>query len=115
VRLPTSVKVGPLTYRVERFDPREAKHRDLYGHCAHSDQLIQVDDSHGHERAALTVLHEVIHAVIATYAIPVKSSEDEEQLVRGLVAGLGSVLRDSPEVFVFMLEGLSSQRLPEGA
>ena len=103
---PATVKIGPLTYTISRFDPREANERALYGFVRNADQAIWIDLQHGPERGALALLHELLHAVADVHPIELGDKDKEESIVQALTTVLGASLRDSPEVWLWILERL---------
>ena len=107
---PASVKIGPLTYSIAVMPPREANSRGLYGHVMHSVQRIEIDQQHGAERSALSVLHEILHGFVAVYSIEVGDEKAEERFVGQMTTALGAAMRDSPEVFSWILDSLAGSR-----
>lgn len=103
---PASVKIGPLTYSIAAMPPREASSRGLYGHVMHSVQRIEIDQQHGAERSALSVLHEMLHGFVAVYSIELGDDKAEERIVGQMTTALGAAMRDSPEVFSWVLRSL---------
>jgi len=108
MKLPASVKVGALDYAIAEFAGRDAASRNLYGEVLHPSQRIHVDTSHGPARSALALLHEFLHAAINVHDIDV-DDEKEETIVRQLTASIGAAMRDSPEVFRFLVDSLTQR------
>ena len=110
---PATVKLGALTFTIEMLEPRDGNAHEAYGFVRHEQQRICIDPQHGPERAALSVLHELLHAVGQAQPVDLGEKDAEEKLVRGLTAALGATMRDSPEVWLWMLErhGLDLERV----
>ncbi|MBC7340628.1 MAG: hypothetical protein H5U04_12405 [Firmicutes bacterium] len=58
-----SVKVGPKVFRVERPENIVDGGDSLWGQCDHSKCVIKVAGRLADDQAAVTLLHEVIHAL----------------------------------------------------
>ena len=105
--LPKSVKVGPLTYRIEEYGHNPAAEDRNFGRTDHLSQLIRVATHHGEERMRETFLHEMLHAcrhVFDSAGEHVNSEHAEENFVRSAAYGLAAVLADNPDVRRFLLK-----------
>lgn len=98
--LPASVKVGWATYRIEKWNPREAVATNRYGETNHLSNTIRVDTSYGTQQAASTLLHEIMHAVCTLWARA--DQDEEERTVKVMQHGLCTVWRDNPEVMAWI-------------
>ncbi|MDE2103806.1 MAG: hypothetical protein KGL39_41595 [Patescibacteria group bacterium] len=98
--LPASVKIGWCTYRIEQWDTREAVAANRYGETCHTTSKIRVDTGYGTQQAASTLLHEIMHAVSAIWAMD--DEDGEERTVKIMQHGLSTVWRDNPEVMAWI-------------
>lgn len=102
--LPKSIRVGFRTFTVEQWDSRKAVAASCYGECDKLNGVIRVDTQFGPEKAANTLLHEVLHAC---WCIGYLDDEAKEEPVVGTLANqLTQVWRDNPEFVAFMSESL---------
>lgn len=105
MRMPRSVKVGHLTYRVERMTRRVANAGKMTGDCDVEGQRIRIKLGLSPASAAETLMHEIMHAVWWGWGIP--DPTQEEPCVRSLATGLACVMRDSPALRRYLAEALA--------
>lgn len=95
--LPTSVQVGahhvPITYKasIEGDDDENIHHGMFYSDAFRIEIRTKMQNS----RTAEVLLHEVLHAVNATYGFV--DQEQEERTVTTLAAALTKLAQDNPE------------------
>lgn len=105
--IPTTVKVGYRDYAIIDWNPAHAARASRYGECVHPEREIRVSTEHGYREAAQTLLHEIYHAIFASF--PVYEQDAEERIVTGLSACFAAVWRDNPGVIAWINEGLTAQ------
>ena len=102
VLIPTSIKVGPVTYdvRVQNMGDR--------GQTDPETGVITIADHLGPGRARVTLLHEVMHAMHLHCGAVIINSDDaddcEENLIRLWSGPLLMVLRDNPALVAYLLD-----------
>lgn len=90
MKIPASVKVGCYSYRVERPTRPLIEGSPVWGHYSNVHQRILVDESVSEDRAAVTLLHEALHAIDDLVHLDLT----EEQVIR-LAPALLAFLRDN--------------------
>ena len=100
-----SIRVGPYDYAVHWLDaPRDMM--GCVGQVKHETQVIDVLCHGSPQWMADTLLHEVLHAVVATQNLnghpPFDEDKVEERMVATLATGLVQVIRDNPELVVML-------------
>jgi Zn-dependent peptidase ImmA (M78 family) len=90
MRIPDSVKIGPRVFRVEQPQNVVDGADNLWGKCEHSAGVIYVAARLSQDQQAVTLLHEVIHALDHQYDLNLKESQ-----VRRLSYALMSFLKDN--------------------
>ncbi len=95
--LPTSVRIGPLVYEVLVEKPVEDE--SLYGEIAFLQGVIRLHPAHAPQVRELTLVHEILHAMIRVAGFTLNSegkiSIDEEELVTRLAFVLYAFLKDN--------------------
>lgn len=98
-RVPAKIRVGPHTYRVVQVPHGILEGAGSDGTCNPRHLTIGLDDNQPRSQKADTLLHELIHALLAT----VKLDEDtEEQICLALAPGLLALLRDNPNLVTYL-------------
>ena len=87
MKMPKSVRVGPFRYEVaaDHYMPEGD-----WGACDHAIRRIEIANRNRPKEEAVTLLHEIIHAVGSVY----KAELEERQvdvLAHGLAQALGSI------------------------
>lgn len=111
--LPSSVRVGPLTYRITDSADEWAD-RDLsseYGYADHRRGLIYVDtDGASTSMAPVILLHEVMHAAaFAAGQLDNRKRREEDWVVMVAPMLLDALLR-SPDFTAFLLHDVETER-----
>ena len=75
IKVPQSIEVGGLTYRIE-YDSKLLHYEGNLGQCDHRKQLITMGYSHTPDGQDETLWHELTHAVNRSY-LNGKLSEDD--------------------------------------
>jgi cob(I)alamin adenosyltransferase len=105
VNLPSSIKVGYRDFCVEEWAPSEAISSGRYGECDKANAVIRVTTIHGVDKAANTLIHEVLHACFDVAGI---ADEDaEERTVTHLANALTQVIRDNPDLVAYLTDALT--------
>lgn len=105
---PGTVLVAPYEYTIntdqetwDRLKANVPKAHDMWGHTDHQKMAIAVEPGMGYDALADTVLHEVLHCVLAQgQGLQHLSSVDdvEEYVIERMVPRLLGVLRDNPRL-----------------
>jgi hypothetical protein len=96
------IRIGPMDFKVGQLPA--ALEEDRYGDCCRATLEIRLRRKFASpaERAC-TLIHEILHAVIAVYRVKLP---DEEYVVEKLETGIAQVLRDNPKLFTEILKAL---------
>ena len=89
--LPERVQIGPWEWRVEPSS-RIPSENDSMGETSLDDHIIRLGHHITPSQAAVTFLHEMLHAVIFTYGVK-EHLKDEEKTVKTLTHGLAQALQ----------------------
>ena len=111
--LPSKVKIGPQTYKIEYRDP--AKDGMLndgnHGYTLDGGNLIVVSKTIDISKQRITVLHEILHAckfVFEGYALSKKETADPEDLEHFYISiyenSLIMIFQDNPELIEWLSE-----------
>jgi len=87
VRLPTSIQVGPFRYEVSAEQQLPG---DQWGGCDNDWRRISLAKDIRPEQEAVTLMHEVIHAINSVFKADLKERQ-VEVLAHGLAQALGSM------------------------
>lgn len=94
MRLPRSIRIGPLDFKIVKLGEQEAK--QVYGFLSSDKQTLGLAPTFASDaQMADTVLHEVLHGIFHTSNI--KGRDGEERVVSALATGLIQVFRDNPK------------------
>jgi hypothetical protein len=104
VKPPSTIKVGPFTYRVEVDDAKVPD--SMYGVCDKSEQRISLHKDQSKQRLRLSLLHEVLHALCDLANLD--DDPVEERIVTQLSPVLLAVLLENPKLTRFLLENSNS-------
>jgi hypothetical protein len=109
---PDSVKVGPFVFnivwngaelrRLDRIDGR-----DSFGMTLMDRHRIVIEDARPLSALQNTLLHEILHALVWTYDVPMPYQDDEHKMEEAFVCRFDSpfllLMKDNPEVFAWLL------------
>ena len=98
--LPVSVKIGYRHYVIEHWKGRVGIQAGRFGECDTSLAIIRVDDGWSKEKAANTLLHEIMHAIFFEYNMC--DEDDEERIVCTMSNALITVMTDNPIVSLYI-------------
>jgi hypothetical protein len=94
--LPRRLRIGG-----GRWDVRVRRLRGKYGETQLNQSVVTLDPDQSTVVARDTLLHEVLHAVIANTSLGL-GRKAEERLIRTLSPQLLAVLRDNPQLVLFL-------------
>lgn len=105
--LPERVKVGLFDYEISEWETKDANANNRFGEVNHDTLRIRIDVTYGHQRAALSLLHEMLHCVECRWNVC--DGDDEERRVRVYSEGFAAVWRDNPQVMDWIRDGLAGK------
>ncbi len=98
---PKKVKIGPHLYKVILVPEGMLEAAGADGLCTPRHNKIALDEEQPHTAMADSLLHELIHGLLAGTKM---EEDDEERLCRLLAPGFLGVLRDNPDLVTFLLK-----------
>lgn len=93
-KLPQSVRVGPVSYKVVMSSNMHEGHRDLDGSIRYASETIEIDSSVADATAVQTLWHEVLHAILQHAG----RRKHAEKWIDSTAYGLMQVIVDNPEL-----------------
>lgn len=96
------IKVGSSIFEVSEADVEE------FGRCEIDTSRIVIRKGLGGNQRAKTLFHEVLHAIIYEYAVPVTELQEEE-IIRKMESGVCAFILDNPKVFDTLVKDLRSE------
>lgn len=93
------IKVGSSIFDLSEADVEE------FGRCEIDTSKIVIRKGLCGNQKAKTLFHEVLHAIVYEYAVPV-SELQEEDMIRKLESGVCAFIIDNPKVFDAMVKDL---------
>ena len=102
---PDTVKIGAVDYKILNMDADAARKEDCMGKCSVEEAEISVVFHRAPRIGAVTLLHEMMHAIWAEYDLD--DREKEERAVTALSNGLSAAMRDNPAVFDWIRKALT--------
>jgi hypothetical protein len=106
--LPKCVRIGLFDYTIETLSKIDGDVLSRYGDTNHDLKRLRVCEGYSDVQRALTLLHEILHAVWNEAGL--ENDDKEGRIVRAIALGLMQVFRDNSEVNTVFL-----QTLDEGA
>jgi hypothetical protein len=104
-RLPTSIRIGPFDYKVDRLTDLEVSRLDRWGDCWPGQFVIRIAPSiPSAVKVADAMLHEIMHAMFN--AFHVENGDSQERIVTALGTGWTQVYRDNPWLLDWLKECL---------
>ena len=104
MNLPEYIKVGPYDISVRVISSELAARLKEDGDF--DGETIHIADGQRGPQLADTILHELLHAIYATFSL--KDDDEEERIVSALATGLVGVLRDNPDFARWLIDESSS-------
>ena len=96
------LKVGSSIYELIEAETEE------FGRCEIDTSKIVIRSGLGGNQKAKTLFHEVLHAIVYEYAVPVNEVQEEE-LIRKLESGICGFIIDNPKLFDALVKDLRSE------
>lgn len=111
--LPTKIKIGPMWYDVESWDPVDAHANNQLGRSCGMTHTIKVATIYGPCMTAVTLLHEIWHVIGNTYCLKgLQTGDDDlENNVDRFAVAMSQVIQDNPDLFNYIYELLESQNV----
>jgi hypothetical protein len=103
------VRIGPVDYAITAEDIEDPEYGENYG-SFHPGDGIEICPEQDPGAMALTVMHEIVHAMWATYKLP--EMIDEETAAARLEGPLLAFLRDNPELIRLLVAAAAGTPLP---
>ena len=93
--LPSSLRVGPFDFRIDKLSPERAMGKDCFGEFSSCEGHLALQlDMPSAVKAAETLMHEAGHAIYSTFALA--EDDKEERIVAAFATGWTQVIRDNP-------------------
>lgn len=105
--LPKSVRVGPLVYTIKRWSHMAGDNSEAYGLCDRTTCVILVREDLSPQKAAEVLWHEVLHAAYSGAGLTV-GEHFEERTVNALTYTTLQVIKDNPDLLVYLTEALDA-------
>ena len=98
--VPRALDIGPHRYRVALVPDGVLDDAGRYGHASIERLVIALDDSQPPTQMADTLLHETVHALLASVGL---EDEIEERVCLALGPGLLGLFNDNPDLVAFLM------------
>lgn len=110
-QMPESVVIGHADFKIDVLDEDIAECTSHEGFIDPERQIIRVrsDPNMNDQTQAEVLLHEILHGCYL-YGGLRRDGDDEEQIVTMLARQLCSVMRNSPDVFKWLLKSLKARQ-----
>lgn len=95
MKIPESIRVGGLEFRVVKEYRLNDGLKMLAGQIRHMDCVIAIAEESSHEYACLSLWHEIIHAIEEQAQLEL--GEDRERIIEAFARGVYQVLQDNGE------------------
>lgn len=94
MRIPDSIRIGGVEYKILRETQVRLDNRICYGAIDYNANTISLSekDNSGHQTMCITLLHEILHGIRQHAGLEIKN---EEQVVDMFAKGLYQVLQDN--------------------
>ena len=107
MKIPESVRIGGVEYRVV-YTPHLNNGVNLaYGHIDYENCYIELSETVGtaHEKRCQTLWHEILHGIRQHSGLEI---EDEEKIVDMFAKGIYQVLQDNGRRLFDLMEGVNA-------
>ena len=100
MKLPKTVKIGPITYKVKtKKDLRNGDDKQLYGQYVANNGCIYLDEDIPDNRARSVLLHEIFHGMWAGQSLyKTEYAKHEEEIVSLMATMMMQFLQDNKEL-----------------
>lgn len=105
--LPKAVRVGPLVYTIKEWGAFAGDNAQAYGLCDRTTCVILVRSDLSPQKQAETLWHEVLHAAYHGAGLTV-GEHFEERTVNALTFTTLQVIKDNPDLLVYLTEALDT-------
>lgn len=109
---PRDIKVGPFVFNIV-WDGAELRRldridgRDSFGMTLMDRQRIVIEDARPLQALQNTLLHEILHAVVWTYDIPMPYQDEEHKMEESFICRFDSpfllLMKENPQVFAWLV------------
>lgn len=101
MKLPEKVLIDDIEYTVSTASPdelqKEVRSQDnIIGACNYNNQTIKISDSINEGNIKVTLLHEIIHAILSERGL--NDQCDDEMLVDNMAHALRMLAKQNPEL-----------------
>ena len=104
--LPAKLRVGLFDFRIEKFSAQRAMGKDCFGEFSSCEGYVALQlDMPSSVKAADTMLHEIGHAIYATYALT--EDDKEERVVGAFATAWAQVFRDNSWLLPWLKRSLA--------
>ena len=103
MKIPESVRIGGIDYKIEYADNVRIGDELCYGSISYDDSVITLSTNDGteHQRRCITLWHEILHGIREHAGMKIK---DEEAIVEMFSKGIYQVLQDNGRKFFDIVE-----------
>ena len=110
--LPKKVKISYLHFDIRLFDGVDLGRKDFYGECDVEQSEIKLRSTISAQKAANTLLHEILHGIYLFQDITITSKEEddsqrEENICFEVANGLAVFFQDNRAIVDWMLHHLN--------
>lgn len=106
-KLPASIRIGPIDFRIEKWSSHAADSRRAWGECSLSEFVIRIQENIPRpEKTADTLLHEIGHAIWAVWKL--EDADKEERVVSTMATAWTQVYRDNPWLLDWIKEAIAA-------
>ena len=96
MKLPTSVQIGSMKYKVSEMTPEMHQMSEAHGLCDTTQLVIYINPKQDAKKQWSTLWHEILHGQFEEAPIQLKDADHEEMLVSHLERIQCLVFRDNP-------------------
>jgi hypothetical protein len=103
MKIPESVRIGGVDYKIEFVPDLNDGECVIYGHIHYGESKIKINSTNQeHQHKCVALWHEILHGLIEHANLRI---DDEEQIVNVLAKGIYQVLQDNAKKFFDIKEG----------
>ena len=108
MNLPTSIKFGSKTIKIEFIEKEEADKKKIFGEYHHKTKTMILDKSLDNSEIIDTTIHEIFHALLDFYYVDLRA-KDEEIACSVLASGLCNILYQNQDLLEFLYKSLKKE------
>lgn len=94
MKIPEKVRIGGRDYEIRHTENLNDGVNLAYGHIDYEQGVLRIMKGLGHEKACITLWHEMLHGVIEHFGLKI---ENEEEAVCVLAKGIYELMADNGE------------------